>query len=199
MTEIKGYGTTNDINIEIEQECPICKEKYNDKFITECKHSFCKECLKKCCKFDLYDKCPMCQQFITFNDKVRLSGGTYTKAKDDLLRGEKVKNVYYWLIVVLNVLIYGTFGSFSIYFSTQKDVINQDILIVNGIFLFISMILSPSAIYYFIFDRQGGRISIVKYIVLHTVLGVFVVILMAGKCTVGWGRIANTQFLRRLL
>ena len=171
----------NDINIQIEQECPICKEIFKDKFITDCKHLFCRECLKKCCKFDLYDKCPLCQQLLTLNDKNILSGGAYTKIYDDTLQKQ---NKWYWILLVINLIIYGTLGSFSIYFSAQKDVFNQGFLVANGIWLFIAMILASPSLYYFIFDETNG-INVIKYGVANAPLFILSMFLMIGKCNEG--------------
>nr|XP_006114664.1 zinc finger protein RFP-like [Pelodiscus sinensis] len=49
-------------SIKAEVTCPICLELFRDRVMTECGHSFCRECITRHCQGDGDVACPQCQQ-----------------------------------------------------------------------------------------------------------------------------------------
>ena len=57
-----------EFKIEME-ECSICYGSFKTKFTTECKHTFCKECLLRWYETNEEGKCPICRREFSENDK----------------------------------------------------------------------------------------------------------------------------------
>lgn len=47
---------------EEEDDCPICREKSTNRFVTECGHAFCPGCIFSSFLYAPHFKCPMCRQ-----------------------------------------------------------------------------------------------------------------------------------------
>jgi SWI/SNF-related matrix-associated actin-dependent regulator of chromatin subfamily A3 len=47
------------LNIEAQEDCPVCMDNMNDPIITLCSHTFCFTCIEKV--IDTQHKCPMCR------------------------------------------------------------------------------------------------------------------------------------------
>ncbi|XP_034713242.1 uncharacterized protein LOC117935212 [Etheostoma cragini] len=59
------------VSMETHLECSICMCQFVDPVTTACGHSFCKECLDRCCKHN--DRlCPLCMQFLKKSPEVNI-------------------------------------------------------------------------------------------------------------------------------
>ncbi|XP_049420069.1 E3 ubiquitin-protein ligase rnf168-like isoform X2 [Epinephelus fuscoguttatus] len=53
-----------------ELSCPVCRDIFTEPVMLQCGHSFCKTCVHKHWKGELYRKCPYCQQVIDLEPQI---------------------------------------------------------------------------------------------------------------------------------
>ncbi|XP_078019421.1 uncharacterized protein LOC117246659 isoform X2 [Epinephelus lanceolatus] len=53
--------------------CPVCHDIFTEPVMLQCGHSFCKTCVHKDWKGELYRKCPLCQQVIDLEPQINFA------------------------------------------------------------------------------------------------------------------------------
>ena len=111
-----------------DNDCPICFNQITvkNKYITDCNHEFCKDCLDK-----WFDKskitCPKCRknvQYLTYqNDKIRLVHTSSliiarnTQNNPNIIRIKKNLLIFFMVSEILTVISIG----FNIYFIYERE------------------------------------------------------------------------------
>ncbi|KAL7372470.1 hypothetical protein ABVT39_017018 [Epinephelus coioides] len=53
--------------------CPVCHDIFTEPVVLQCGHSFCKTCVHKDWKGELYRKCPLCQKVIDLEPQINFA------------------------------------------------------------------------------------------------------------------------------
>ncbi|KAL0157674.1 hypothetical protein M9458_045750, partial [Cirrhinus mrigala] len=53
---------SSNVPLDLELQCSICLDVFNDPVTTPCGHNFCRACLNKCWKTNRGSFCPICNE-----------------------------------------------------------------------------------------------------------------------------------------